>query len=303
MDEATGKSQQLDYLKQRQRSILSKIEDLEIALGSGLNLETYTPEDASLETRQPDDSKFARAFYDAEKDSRAKGMTTEAPTHFMGSDSTAPVSVPELQKSPSVASTVKSSVSVRSTGKRTEAQRKLDAQLLNCCYFGNTNQVLKIIRQGADPDFIDDRDGWGSLHYAARWGDCKMILALLAAGGDVNLRTFGKESALHKATRWDQKDAAVLLLKRGALHHFKNGDGKKASEMTQDPDLAYIVDNFEQWCEEEIERIKNEERQAELMKRKVEMEKAQEERAREAEDKILKGRRDFRIGAPGLGKK
>jgi hypothetical protein len=301
MEQSTGKVQQLDYLKQRQRSILSKIEDLEIALGSGLNLETYMPEDASLETRQSDDSKFARAFYDAEKESRSKGMTSEAPTYFMGSDTPAPAQEQMLQKSPSVASTVKSSVSVRSTGRRTEAQRKLDTQLLNSCYFGNTNSVLKIIRQGADPDFIDDRDGWGSLHYAARWGDCKMILAILAAGGDVNLRTFGKESPLHKAARWDQKDAAVLLLKRGALHHFKNGDGHKASKMTQDSDLAYLIDNFEQWCEEEIERIQNEERQAELMKRKAEMEKAQEERAREAEDEVLKGRRDFRN--PGIGKK
>jgi hypothetical protein len=37
------------------------------------------------------------------------------------------------------------------------------------------------------------------------------------------------------------------------------------------------------------------------MKRKADMEKAQEERARVAEDEVLKGRRDFRN--PGIGKK
>ena len=123
----------------------------------------------------------------------------------------------------------------------------------------------------------------------------KMLMALLNAGADVNLRTNGKETALHKATRWDQKDVAVLLLKRGALAHFRNGDGKKASDMTADKDLAYICDNFEQWCEEEKERIKREEAErAEDRKRQAILD-SQEARAREAEEKHRQEVRERRL--------
>jgi ankyrin repeat protein len=122
-----------------------------------------------------------------------------------------------------------------------------------------------------------------------------MLLALLSAGADVNLRTNGKETALHKATRWDQKDVAVLLLKRGALPHFKNGDGKMASAMTADKDLAYICDNFEQWCEEEKQRILKEEDDRKQDARKQAVIDAQLARERADEDRRRQDVRDRRL--------
>ena len=158
------------------------------------------------------------------------------------------------------ACSAKSGVSVRSTASQRarREKRELDQALLNSAYFGNTNAVKKYLKQGADPAFSEERDGWSAIHYAGRWGDCEMLLALLAFGADVNLRTSGKETALHKATRWDQKDVAILLMKKGALPYFKNGDGKTAADMTPDLDLKHLVDNFEQWCQDEVVRIQKE---------------------------------------------
>jgi len=158
-------------------------------------------------------------------------------------------------------------------------KRELDQALLNSAYFGNTNAVKKYLKQGADPAYSEERDGWSAIHYAGRWGDCEMLLALLAYGADVNLRTSGKETALHKATRWDQKDVAILLMKKGALPHFKNGDGKVASEYTTDEDLRALVDNFDQWCQDEVTRL---EKEAKLKaKEDAEMRAEEEERRQE----------------------
>jgi len=256
-EDIQAKAVQLDYLKARQQSILLKIEDLEKAVSAGFTLDSYEPEDLSLETQQPQDSEFAKAFYEAEKRTKASdggaasvaggGAESMTMVPFRGSDvPTAPTAPPARDAAAKAPGGEVQAVPVvrMSGGRRTEAQLKIDHALLNACYFGNTNGVIKLIRQGADVEYMEERDGWCAIHYAARWGDVRMLMALLNAGADVNLRTNGKETALHKATRWDQKDVAVLLLKRGALPHFRNGDGKKASDMTADKDLSYICDNF-----------------------------------------------------------
>ena len=49
---------------------------------------------------------------------------------------------------------------------------------------------------------MEERDGWLGIHYAARWGNTKMIRMYLNAGADVNGRTKNKETALHKTARW-----------------------------------------------------------------------------------------------------
>lgn len=283
-----SKAEQLQYYKKRQASILLKLEDLDVAVQSGIQLADYEPEDDSLRTDQPHDSKFALAF-DAEQ---RKFRGAPESISFRGTDS------PMTAAAVEAAMTTMASVSVShapepapvlaSVGeiklkRRTEAQIKVDRALLNACYFGNTNASLKLVRKGADPEFIDDRDGWAGLHYAARWGDIKIIMALLNAGADVNLRTFGKETALHKATRWDQRDAAILLLHRGALPHFKNGDGNKASAMTTNDELSYLCDNYEKWTAAEIVRIKKEAEQQKFDSIRAEQQRKQEERIAQAE--------------------
>ena len=41
----------------------------------------------------------------------------------------------------------------------------------------NTINAIRLLRMGADPNYLEDKDGWGAIHYAARWGDMKMLKA------------------------------------------------------------------------------------------------------------------------------
>jgi hypothetical protein len=157
-DELRVKKQELDYLKQRQTSILLKIEDLEKAVSSGFSLDSYEPEDPSLETAQPQDSAFARAFLEAERRIKDAGGGAQELVDYRGTDS-----VPSTPSRPSAeAPPTKTGGSPGTplpprvkSGRRTEAELKMDQALLNACYFGNTNGVIKLIRQGADVEYME----------------------------------------------------------------------------------------------------------------------------------------------------
>ena len=78
---------------------------------------------------------------------------------------------------------------------------------------GNTGDALKLIEKGADVFFVDPRDGWAGAHYAARFGKIRILDTLLKAGVDVNMRTTGKETLLHKACRTNRTDTVLWLMK------------------------------------------------------------------------------------------
>jgi ankyrin repeat protein len=130
-----------------------------------------------------------------------------------------------------------------------EKPRKKDQELLNACYFGNVIGVKKWLKTGANVEYIEERDGWLPLHYAARWGDLKMMDLLIKAGANINGKTNSRETALHKCGRWDRKEAAIVLLKLGADPTVKNSDGNRASDMTVDPELKFLLDNFQEYQE------------------------------------------------------
>ena len=120
--------------------------------------------------------------------------------------------------------------------------RALDQSLLNACYFGNLQGVYKFLKLGADPNYMEERDGWRPLHYAARWGNIQMALLLLSWGANINGLTNSKETALHKCARWNRKELALLLINKGALLHFKNTDGCKAIDMNPDKEMKLILE-------------------------------------------------------------
>ena len=127
--------------------------------------------------------------------------------------------------------------------------KQIDQELLNACYFGNIIGVKKWLKLGANVEYVEERDGWLPLHYAARWGDVKMLQLLIKFGANVNGKTKNKETALHKCGRWDRKDVAIILLNLGADPTIKNTDGNKASDMTVDPELKFLLDNFNEYKE------------------------------------------------------
>ena len=118
----------------------------------------------------------------------------------------------------------------------------LDQSLLNACYFGNYYMVKKLLELGANPNYMELRDGWRPLHYAARWGYTNMVLLLLKWGAEINGLTNSKETALHKCGRWNRKELAQILIKKGANPYYKNSDGNIAMDMTTDMEMKRILD-------------------------------------------------------------
>jgi len=119
---------------------------------------------------------------------------------------------------------------------------ELDQSLLNACYFGNNYKVKKLLELGANPNYMELRDGWRPIHYAARWGYISMVLLLLKFGAEINGLTNSKETALHKCARWNRQELAQILIKKGANPYYKNSDGNRAIDMTTDPEMKRILD-------------------------------------------------------------
>ena len=70
--------------------------------------------------------------------------------------------------------------------------KQTDQDLLNAAYFGNDRLVRKYIKEGGDINFMEERDGWQGIHYAARWGIVPMLISYLQAGADPNTKTKNK---------------------------------------------------------------------------------------------------------------
>jgi hypothetical protein len=84
-----------------------------------------------------------------------------------------------------------------------------------------------------------------------------MLKSYIKAGANIDGKTNSKETALHKCGRWDRKEAALYLLSLGANPSCKNGDGNKASDMTSDPEIKFLLDNYEEYLILEEQRRKD----------------------------------------------
>jgi len=132
--------------------------------------------------------------------------------------------------------------------------KQVDQDLLNAAYFGNERLVRQYIKYGGDINFMEERDGWQGIHYAARWGIVPMLISYLKAGADVDTKTKNKETSLHKCARWCTKDCAIILLERGANPNIKNSDGNIASELTNDPEMKFLLDHYVEYKKIQTER-------------------------------------------------
>jgi ankyrin repeat protein len=130
-------------------------------------------------------------------------------------------------------------------------------ELLNACYFGNEELAIRYIKAGAPPTYTDPRDGWSSIHYAARWGKVRILNALLKAGVDINLRTMGRETALHNACRTGRKEVCVWLMKRGADPTIISSDGNRPSDLTVEEDIKFVCDHFDDFSKKTETENKN----------------------------------------------
>ncbi|KAK3098934.1 hypothetical protein FSP39_024426 [Pinctada imbricata] len=87
-----------------------------------------------------------------------------------------------------------------------------------------------------------DKAGSTALHWAAQGGhiDCMKIL-LNQQGCNVTVQNKLGDTALHSAAWKNHPEAVQLLLDKGARADIKNNDGKKASDLTKDPECAAMI--------------------------------------------------------------
>jgi ankyrin repeat protein len=71
-----------------------------------------------------------------------------------------------------------------------------------------------------------------------------MTLLLLRWGANINGFTNSKETALHKCGRWNRLELAKILIKKGAILHYKNSDGNRAMDMTTDPEMMELLNPY-----------------------------------------------------------
>jgi ankyrin repeat protein len=136
-------------------------------------------------------------------------------------------------------------------------RRKLGPELLNACYFGNQSLAMKLIKDGADPHYVDSRDGWAGIHYSARWGQLSVVRALVASGVSVNMPTTGKETPLHKACRTNRIHVCIWLLQRGGDPNMLNGVRQRPSDLATNKEVKFICDHFDEYCKIVAEQRKS----------------------------------------------
>ena len=128
-------------------------------------------------------------------------------------------------------------------------KNRLNGELLNYIRFGNTHLAMMAMQNGANPTFVDPRDGWSGIHYAASYGLMRIIRALLEAGVDINMRTADKETPLHKAARTNRRDMLRFLLKHGANADALSASGERAADLTTDGESKFLCESYDQYVQ------------------------------------------------------
>ena len=82
----------------------------------------------------------------------------------------------------------------------------------------------------------------------ARWNDIKMLQALIYFGAEIDLRTKGRETALHIAASFSRKEAAMYLLSKDADRTCKNyEENKTAEQLCVDPEIRHMIGNWNEY--------------------------------------------------------
>jgi len=126
-------------------------------------------------------------------------------------------------------------------------KRNRSHELLNACYFGNKNLALRLLREGANPNYIDPRDGWTGLHYAARWGQLSVVKGLIAAGADLNILTRERETPLHIACSKNRVEICKILMYNGANPRMLDQSQQRPADLTADKEIKFICEHFEEY--------------------------------------------------------
>jgi len=89
--------------------------------------------------------------------------------------------------------------------------------------------IKKYIKEGGDINFQEDLYGYTALMYACYENSIESVKELVKHGKlDLNMQSKNGNTALHKATKYNNMDIAKLLLDKGADETIKNDKGRDA---------------------------------------------------------------------------
>lgn len=107
---------------------------------------------------------------------------------------------------------------------------KFENSIFNACVYGDLEKIKKMVKnKGLEILNEQDKNGYSSLHYAARNGHFEICEYLVRNGVNVNLKTKSCFSTpLHRAAFVGNAKIVKLLLENKANIHEQDCDGKTA---------------------------------------------------------------------------
>ena len=135
------------------------------------------------------------------------------------------------------------SLSLLSYGAETQSECEFEAQLLKMARVGNTDEVLMLLKMGADVNARDE-DGKTALHNASQSGYTEIVRLLLDNGADVNAKDNYGRTALHNASESGYTEIVRLLLNNGADINAKDKWGQTALSVTGRVETGELLINM-----------------------------------------------------------
>lgn len=105
---------------------------------------------------------------------------------------------------------------------------ELGQELLDKACVGDVAAIKHLVALGADPDFVDREQGWGSvtpLLNAATSGSRSAVTALLLLGATLNMKDDNGWTALHRAAGKGHRAVVEVLVDAGADLSCRDSSG------------------------------------------------------------------------------
>lgn len=120
----------------------------------------------------------------------------------------------------------------------------LNRQLIEESKMGAINNILELLKQGANVNAVGENDGWSALMWASRNGRIEVVKLLLEKGANVNYGDKEDWTALMIAIETRNKEIVKLLLLQNANVNYRSAGGWNVlmqASRTGDIDMVNLI--------------------------------------------------------------